>query len=319
MDLSKRQNKIKLNALISRGHYQAARFACVEYLANHPQPKGLSKSGANQTLQSYIKNFIYFLDNIDNIKGLYNKGKIQLATTSINIYKKGNSKLSFLNYSNSPVSNCPGAAECLTFCYSLNSIRFPAPFVIWLICTIIEKEAPYILGEALSYEINKPGNKKTIQAQGYIDFRLYNDGDFRDLYILKYWMDYLKEHPTIRAYAYSKSWALFLHAVKMYGVKLFPDNFTLNLSSGGRYHNLKDIMKTFKFVRGEFLAVKISQKVAAHKMTKEQRRELMSAARERGIKKAFICPGLCGSCTTRGHACGDNKTFKNYTIITPEH
>tara|TARA_B100001094_G_scaffold102571_1_gene98675 strand:+ start:966 stop:1925 length:960 start_codon:yes stop_codon:yes gene_type:complete len=319
MDLGKKDSKIYLNNIIARGDYITARSLCYDYLKDFPAPAGLSKSGANQTTQAYIKNFIYFLDNLDNIKSLYNKGKINLETISIEIYQTKNKKLPFINYSNSPVSNCPGAAACLVFCYSLNSIRFPAAFTRWAICSILEAEAPEILTEALAYVCNKRNNKKLIESQGFIDFRLYNDGDFKDLNRLYFWMDFLKQHPYIKAYAYSKSWPLFIQAVKERGESYFPDNFTLNLSSGSRYHNLKDIMKVYNFTRGEFIAVKIDRKTTGDKLTKFEKQYIRTKARSMGHKKIFICPGLCGSCSRVGHACGNKDIFKDYTIITPEH
>jgi len=319
MDLGQKESKIYLNNIIARGDYTTARALCVEYLKEFPARRGLSKSGANQTTQAYIKNFIYFLDNLNNIKGLYNNGKILLDTISIEIYQTKNKKLPFINYSNSPVSNCPGASACLVFCYSLNSIRFPAAFTRWAICSILEAEAPEILTEALLYVANKKANQKIIKSQGYIDFRLYNDGDFKDLNKLYFWMDFLKKHPYIRAYAYSKSWPLFIQAVKERGEKYFPDNFTLNLSSGSKYHNLKDIMKVYSFTRGEFLAVKIDRKTTGDKLTKHEKQLIRTKAQSMGHNKIFICPGLCGSCSRVGHACGNKKVFQGYTIITPEH
>ena len=132
-------------------------------------------------------------------------------------------------------------------------------------------------------------------------------------------MDFLKKHPYIRAYAYSKSWPLFIQAVKERGEKYFPDNFTLNLSSGSKYHNLKDIMKVYSFTRGEFLAVKIDRKTTGDKLTKHEKQLIRTKAQSMGHNKIFICPGLCGSCSRVGHACGNKKVFQGYTIITPEH
>ena len=40
-----------------------------------------------------------------------------------NVFKVGNSKLPFLNFSTLPGSTCPGAGECLNYCYSFKSWR----------------------------------------------------------------------------------------------------------------------------------------------------------------------------------------------------
>lgn len=319
MDLSLKPNKIKLNQIIARRDYKTARAVCVEYLEQHPAKAGLSVQGAKQTHQGYIKSFIYFLDNMHRLEDLYNNGFIVLDDKKIKILADDNSKIPFVNYSNSPISNCPGADSCLTFCYSLNSFRFPAPFTRWAINSIIEQERPEIIHQALIDYKRKRSIKKLIKNQGHLDFRLFADGDFKDLNALYNWMDFLKQHPDIKAYAYSKSWTLFIQAIKERGANYFPDNFILNLSSGGRFHNLKDIMKTFNFVRGEFVSIQIDKLVNPHKMTKAQKQDIRKRAYKMGHKKVFICPGVCGSCTSRGHACGDNKRFNDFTIITPVH
>jgi len=40
----------------------------------------------------------------------------------------GNSKLPFVSFSTIPGATCPGAGECLDFCYSFKAWRYPAAF-----------------------------------------------------------------------------------------------------------------------------------------------------------------------------------------------
>ena len=166
-------------------------------------------------------------------------------------------------------------------------------------------------------------------------------GDYRDILPYNRIADYYKSIPKSRwldqcspleAHSYEHRPAEEKRQAKYYNQSnahmkylivsdkdFFPDNFTLNLSSGSRYHNLKDIMKTYNFVRGEFIAVKIDRKTTGDKLTKEEKQNIRTKARSMGHKKIFICPGLCASCSRVGHACADKKVFQDYTIITPEH
>jgi len=41
----------------------------------------------------------------------------------------GNSKLPFVSFSSLPGVTCPGAGECLDFCYSFRAWRYPAAFM----------------------------------------------------------------------------------------------------------------------------------------------------------------------------------------------
>ena len=68
-------------------------------------------------------------------------------------------------------------------------------------------------------------------------------------------------------------------------------------------------------VRGKFYAVSIGRKVKPQKLTTAERVKI----RKQAENKVFICPGLCGSCTSSGHACGNLDIFKNKDIVIPIH
>ena len=324
MDLNKTENKTKLGYIL-QDNLEDARKICARFLDEYPVKDGLSAKGLNDTLHAYIEDLIYLIDSLREERDLELKsGCLVLKNHKIKIYKTDNSKLNFLNYSTLPVSNCPGAAECLAFCYSINSLRYPGSFLRWSANTLLEKHAPELLLEALDYELNKRSNQETIKKQGFINFRLYNDGDFKDIEKLKFWMEAIKERPELKTYAYSKSWALFISLIQLHGEQFIPENFILNLSSGSRYNNLIDIMKTYKFVRGEFIGVPLIMnnkeiKKPAYKLTKEEKTELRKKAQSMGHKKVYVCPGPCSDCAkSSGHACG-NKRFNDITIVTPIH
>jgi hypothetical protein len=132
------------------------------------------------------------------------------------------------------------------------------------------------------------------------DFRLYVDGDFSSGADVAFWMELLKSTPTVRAYGYSKSFAALL------GYNLiseWPENYQLNISGG---HNASPAMvsyvKDLPITRGEFIAVSIGRKV---KGTEHGTAAVNQALRDAmPDQKIFPCPGTCGSCTGKGHACG---------------
>ena len=227
------------------------------------------------------------------------------------VFKEGNGKLPFMNYSTIPVANCPGAGACKLYCYSLNSMRFPTATCSWLQNQILENH--YFNRIELEFEIfiNRPKYSKAEK----IDFRLYNDGDFSSKELIVKWMELLKDNKKISAYGYSKSLHL-LKELNEEGYK-WPKNYLFNISNGGKYDYLKNVegIRNHPAKRGEFLAVPLGGKVNVLKITKEQRQQLKGNFPG---EKVFICPGACGSCTSRGQACGLD-TFKDKKIVIPVH
>ena len=145
----------------------------------------------------------------------------------------GNMKLPFYAFSSLPGFDCPGAGACLYgeneftpdnfgkgWCYSFTGWRYPAAFFRQLQNSILLR--------------SKAG--RAIVASKFADIpegrtvRLYVDGDFANLSILRFWMNACKTRPDLDIYGYSKSWDLFLTLDKQ-GYS-FPANYLLNVSSG---------------------------------------------------------------------------------------
>tara|TARA_R110002096_G_scaffold106060_1_gene233363 strand:+ start:1326 stop:2195 length:870 start_codon:yes stop_codon:yes gene_type:complete len=219
-----------------------------------------------------------------------------------NVFKVGNSKLPFLNFSTLPGSTCPGAGDCLTYCYSFKSWRYPAPFFSQCMNTILMMENFSIIEDELKKIINTAQFNKLDK----IDFRLYVDGDFANYEEIINWMLLIEKLPKLAAYGYSKSLNLFLDLSDQ--EFKFPENYVLNLSNGGKFDILHKFLKDLHFVRGNFegLPVKKGTKLSEIKKTYPN-------------KKVFLCPGTCGDCTSVGHACGNLDVFKNYSIVLPIH
>ena len=223
------------------------------------------------------------------------------------VLQEGNSKLPFFSWSTLPGINCPGAGACLKFCYSFRAWRYPAAFMRQCQNTILECTIGgwNVISEAYA---SMPASTAA--------FRLYVDGDFADLATAKRWFKLIGTRPEISAYGYSKSWRILLDdELKV------PANYRLNLSSGSRYPEaLKERLRARGFVRGEFVAVPIDSKGLARGFAKYEQQEYHRRVRESaaiaGHGKVFSCPGDCGSCTMRGHACGTQVDGKDLVPIT---
>ena len=223
----------------------------------------------------------------------------------------GNSKLPFVSFSTIPGATCPGAGDCLDFCYSFKAWRYPAAFFRQLQNFYLmnsKKGRDIIASEFKSLKLKK--------GKSFLNLRLYVDGDFKDINHLTYWMNLLFLRPEIKAYGYSKSWKEFLIYDSLN--LTFPENYKLNLSSGSIHnHEVKNKMNALTCVRGEFVAVEIDKQFDAPlgARTKAYNNAVKTSL---GDRRAFICPGLCGSCTPNGHACGSDR-FKGVTIAIATH
>ena len=261
-----------------------------------------------------------------------NLNEISIDKLPQKVFTVGNAKLPFLNWSNLPGFNCPGAGTCFfwikkaagTFggwCYSFKGWRNAYPFTRQLLSTMLERGPVYRL--LIIAELRRILNTRKFKDLAAVPFRLYVDGDFPNVEILRFWMDTLKRFPQIRAYGYSKSLNLFLELDKT-GYE-WPKNYALNLSGGGIYENTRTAqkVKNLPIYRGEFVPVKVSKQCLDNwqkqTLTKADRRELRSKMPN---QKVFICPKYCGSCTLikeNPHACGNRDQFKNIKIILPVH
>jgi hypothetical protein len=222
------------------------------------------------------------------------------------IHAKGNGKLPFLAFSVLPGITCPGAGDCLDWCYSFRSWRYPAAFVRQAQNTVLMFSNKWAILADL--DRHKP-------AAGAIDFRLYVDGDFDSVETVNFWFDALSDRSWIMSYGYSKSSDELLAATSPW-----PANYRLNVSSGSKHSVLTQKRVTaLPGARGRFIAVNLGRPVKnADHGDRLHQKELRQVHLDNTGRKAFTCPGQCGDCTPAGHACGSSK-FNNIDIIIAAH
>jgi hypothetical protein len=218
----------------------------------------------------------------------------------------GNSKLPFVSFSTLPGVTCPGAGACIDFCYSYRAWRYPSAFARMAQNAYFMRFAPNVIADAFSLIAAK-------RPDGF-DFRLYVDGDFSSGADVAFWMDLLNDTPNARAYGYSKSFAALL-GFDLIGK--WPSNYQLNISGG---HNASpamiDYVRALPITRGEFIAVSIGKKVKSTDHGTPATNQAIRAAFP--DTKVFPCPGTCGSCTGKGHACG-MQSLKGRVIAIAMH
>lgn len=247
---------------------------------------------------------------LQNLVSVLNTGFPAYSVFSIN----GNSKLPFVAFSALPgKAHCPGAGDCLSWCYSFRSWRMPAAFGRQAQNSILRKYYPQRIVESLDAIMAKRNFSKGITL------RLYVDGDFNTLSDFALWQGVLIERPSVKAYGYSKSFDVIL-AYANSGAT-FASNYILNISSDHRYNeNTVQRIVALPITRGSFTTVQIkrtSRKIEHD--NPEHRRAVQSALKGyNSVTKVFACPGLCGSCTSSGHACGSMK-FKGISIGIAAH
>tara|TARA_R110000822_G_scaffold49539_2_gene129818 strand:- start:104 stop:973 length:870 start_codon:yes stop_codon:yes gene_type:complete len=203
----------------------------------------------------------------------------------------GNSKLPFVSFSTLPGVTCPGAGDCIKFCYSFRAWRYPSAFARMAQNTFLMRFNQHSISKAF-IAIG------AIRGDNGFDFRLYVDGDFSNASDVNYWMSQIKALSQCRAYGYSKSFSALLEFTGEW-----PSNYQLNISGGHNSNsNIVDQIKLLPITRGEFIAVSIGRKVKAADHGTASVNEALR--RVMGETKIFPCPGACGSCTGKGHACG---------------
>lgn len=261
-----------------------------------------------QGKKTHVSNYFNTLGKLHSF--IANGGKTPFSIFT----EKGNSKLpSFVAFSSLPGVTCPGAGECLQFCYSFKTWRTPRAFGRQAMNAYILRFKPQLIVNALDALMQK---KKF--ADGFT-LRLYVDGDFSSISDFALWQGILAERPTIAAYGYSKSFNEIL-AYANSGAS-FASNYVLNVSSGHN-HN-EDTVKQIEalpITRGSFVAVPVAHKSRSiDHNNPEHRKHVQSATKAaHNVKTAFACPGQCNSCTSSGHACGSMK-FKGITIGIAVH
>ena len=216
------------------------------------------------------------------------------------IKSDGNSKLPFYAFSSLPGVTCPGAGDCLKFCYSFRAWRYPDAFARQIQNAFLMRFYPDTIKAA--FNAIPDGS----------DFRLYVDGDFASVSDVDFWFSLLLSRPSIKAYGYSKS---FTELLSYNGT--YPSNYALNVSSG---HNHSDdtvnLIKALPITRGEFRAVSVGFKV---KSNMHGTKVVNDALRIKSNERIFPCPGKCGSCTGKGHACGMLDSLKGRIIAIAIH
>lgn len=227
--------------------------------------------------------------------------------TPFNVFVKGNGKLPFQAFSSLPGFNfCPGAGDCLNWCYSYGSWRNPPAFCRQLQNSLLMIHKRTLIKDAWG---KLPNNQHV---------RLYVDGDFGTVEQLRFWMEQCETRKDLKVYGYSKSFQVFL-SLHDSGFS-WPNNYVLNLSGGHKYgSDIVNKMKELPITRGEFIGIDINRTVR-HKDhgTPEVNRSLRAAAKAMGLGKVFTCPGKCGECTIKEHACGSRR-FDGIPIVIAVH
>lgn len=224
------------------------------------------------------------------------------------ILAKGNSKLPFVSFSVLPGVTCPGAGDCLEYCYSYKAWRYPAAFCRQVQNTLLMQSGygRQLILDALDRSLATW--KKRAKPNTKLDFRLYVDGDFASVQDVHFWFSTLRQRPDLAAYGYSKSFHELAGYAAAVGDDSLPANYKLNISGGHRHSaGMVAAMEALPITRGHFIATPTGD----HK-----------AYRAETGRKAFPCPGKCGECrTVKGlnvHACGDAR-MANVDVIIAVH
>lgn len=232
---------------------------------------------------------------------------LRVDSVAFSIFVKGNGKLPFYAFSALPKYSCPGAGDCLEWCYSFRAWRYPAAFFRQLQNTILLTYRPETIANAFH------------ALPESIEFRLYVDGDFESSDRVSYWMRLLEQRADVNAYGYSKSWAELLEY--NFNVGKWPSNYTLNLSSGSRWANNTayfEAVSQLPITRGQFVAVPIASDGIPNGSNRynsaEYHARVRNALREKYGKRVVSCGGLCGDCGNGKHWCGDRDKLQNVVV-----
>lgn len=232
---------------------------------------------------------------------------LRIDSVAFSIFVKGNGKLPFYAFSALPKYSCPGAGDCLEWCYSFRAWRYPAAFFRQLQNTILLTYRPETIARAF------------LELPIDIEFRLYVDGDFESSKRVAYWMKLLEQRADVNAYGYSKSWAELLE--HQFNVGKWPTNYTLNLSSGSKWADNAayfEAVSRLPITRGQFVAVPIDSDGiptgSKRYNSSEYHARVRNALREQYGKRVVSCGGLCGDCGNGKHWCGDREKLQNVVV-----
>jgi hypothetical protein len=196
---------------------------------------------------------------------------------------------------------------CREFCYSLKAWRNVGPYFRQLRNAVLSRHRFAVIEAEMDRRLATPSYRDRV-----VDFRLFVDGDFRDVGDVAQWQRVIAARPMLAAYSYSKSWA---ELVAFDARGEWAPNYRLRLSSGSRHSEHSGIARAVRAlpcVGGPFVAAGKKPRDVAYN-TAQYRSILREAMAAQGIERYFACPGQCGDCTPRGHACGSDR-FKGVTI-----
>ena len=232
---------------------------------------------------------------------------LKIEKVPFKVFARGNGKLPFYAFSALPEFTCPGAGDCLDWCYSFRAWRYPAAFFRQLQNTLLLRFNPETIADSfLALPIGH-------------DVRLYVDGDFESAERVAFWMVLIDQRADLSVYGYSKSWAQLLE--HHHNVGTWPVNYTLNLSSGSKWADnptYRHAMEQLPITRGRFVAVPIDghglPKGTARYDNPDYHNRVRDALREQFGKRVVSCGGSCGDCGNAKHWCGDREKLDNVVI-----
>lgn len=186
----------------------------------------------------------------------------------------------------------PGSKGYRGWCYSFGSWMRAAPFLVQFLNTLADyaDREFAILANGGSADPREHASRVTAAMKGkriWMDvirdmtlaytqkgrakapafLRLFVDGDVNTEDNIIAWMRVVKEMGSdagthgVQVYGYSKCWNQFLNVDTMMGRDFWPENYTLNMSSGSAYEGLpktREAMKLLPVSRGYFEAIPIT-------------------------------------------------------------
>lgn len=140
----------------------------------------------------------------------------------------GNSKLKkdgIASFNIPPVSTCPGADKCKTWCYATQGQQ-------WMKSGYIRRVGGFKATLMPEFQTLAIAN---IVSESCTRLRLHDSGDFYSPGYMLMWFDIARLLPKVKFYAYTKQIILF-HKLR----HLMPDNFNIVQSWGGKFDHLID-------------------------------------------------------------------------------
>lgn len=197
------------------------------------------------------------------------------------------SKDASFGFSTLPLLTCPGAGECVAWCYSLKSWRYPESFFRQMQNFDLLRRAHHDreVSELFEDEIQNLPEEEHI--------RLYRDGDFQDANDVLFWIALAEQFQDRMFWGWTKAFDAVRQAFEI-GSEI-PRGFRLRLSGNGRVHPPGDLL-LHKNIVGTFYAWSFDK--APLPMTEE----------EWNMK----CPGKCKPC---GFRCAFGDTKHIWTFI----